>query len=47
MPAISRLSIRRYQNMQRNYVFLEEDVLSFDYVVEQWKKLREILLALA
>ena len=36
-----------YQNMQRNYVFLEEDVLSFDYVVEQWKKLREILLALA
>lgn len=26
-----------YQNMQRNYVFLEEDVLSFDYVVEQWK----------
>ena len=36
-----------YQNMQRNYVFSEEDVLSFDYVVEQWKKLREILLALA
>ena len=36
-----------YQNMQRNYVFLEEDVLSFDYVVEQWKKLREILFALA
>ena len=36
-----------YQNMQRNYVFSEEDVLPFDYVVEQWKKLREILLALA
>jgi len=36
-----------YQHMQRNYVFSEEDVLSFDYVVEQWKKLREILLALA
>ena len=35
-----------YQNMQRNYVFAEEDVLSFDFVVGQWKKLGEILLAL-
>ena len=35
-----------YQNMQRNYVFAEEDTLSFDFVVEQWKKLGEVLLAL-
>ena len=35
-----------YQNMQRNYVFAEEDSLSFDFVVEQWKKLGEVLLAL-
>ena len=35
-----------YQNMQRNYVFAIEDVLSFDFVVEQWKKLGEILFAL-
>lgn len=36
-----------YQNMQRNYVFSEEDVLPFDFVVEQWKKLGNILLVLA
>ena len=35
-----------YQNMQRNYVFAEEDALSFGFVVEQWKKLGEVLLAL-
>ena len=35
-----------YQNMQRNYVFAIEDVLYFDFVVEQWKKLGEILFAL-
>ena len=35
-----------YQNMQRNYVFAKEDVLPFDFVVEQWKKLGEILFAL-
>ena len=32
--------------MQRNYVFAIEDVLYFDFVVEQWKKLGEILFAL-
>ncbi len=32
--------------MQRNYVFAEEDTLSFGFVVEQWKKLGEVLLAL-
>lgn len=31
-----------YQNMQRNYVFAEEDALSFGFVVEQWKKLGEV-----
>ena len=35
-----------YQNMQRNYVFAEEDALSFGFVVEQWKKFGEVLLAL-
>ena len=39
-------STKDYQNMQRNYVFAEEDTLSFDFVVEQWKKLGEVLLAL-
>ena len=36
-----------YQNMQRNYVFAEEDTLPFDFIVEQWKKLGEILLIFA
>ena len=36
-----------YQNMQRNYVFAEEDTLPFDFIVEQWKKLGEVLLILA
>ena len=35
---IMRHFVRTYQNMQRNYVFAEEDALSFGFVVEQWKK---------
>lgn len=37
---------KNYQSMQQNYVFENEDVLSFDFVVEQWRKLGEVLLAL-
>ena len=37
---------KNYQSMQQNYVFENEDVLSFDCVVEQWRKLGEVLLAL-
>ena len=37
---------KNYQSMQQNYVFENEDVLSFGYVVEQWRKLGEVLLAL-
>lgn len=32
-----------YQSMQRNYVFLEKDILSFEYITEQWEKLKGIL----
>lgn len=32
-----------YQNMQRNYVFSEKDLLSFEFIISQWEKLREIL----
>lgn len=32
-----------YQNMQRNYVFSEKDLLSFEFVTSQWKKLYDIL----
>lgn len=32
-----------YQNMQRNYVFSEKDLLSFEFVTSQWKKLQDIL----
>lgn len=35
-----------YGNMQRNYVFAEEDVIPFDFAVEQWKNLREVLIVL-
>lgn len=32
-----------YQNMQRNYVFSEKDLLPFEFVTSQWKKLQEVL----
>ncbi len=32
-----------YQNMQRNYVFSEKDLLSFDFIIKQWKNLEYIL----
>ena len=32
-----------FQNMQRNYVFSEKDLLPFEFVISQWKKLRDIL----
>ena len=36
-----------YQNMQRNYVFAKEDVLPFDFVVEQWKNSERYCLRLS
>lgn len=32
-----------YQNMQKNYVFSEKDLLTFEFVISQWKKLQEVL----
>lgn len=32
-----------YQNIQRNYVFSEKDLLSFEFATGQWKKLQDIL----
>lgn len=32
-----------YQNMQRNYIFSEKDLLPFNTVTSQWKKLQSIL----
>lgn len=32
-----------YGNMQRNYVFSKKDLLSFEFIISQWKKLQEIL----
>ena len=32
-----------YQNMQKNYVFSEKDLLPFEFVTNQWKKLQDIL----
>ena len=32
-----------YQNMQKNYVFSEKDLLPFESVTNQWKKLQDIL----
>lgn len=32
-----------YQNMQKNYVFSEKDLLPFEFVTSQWKKLQDIL----
>ena len=32
-----------YQNMQKNYVFSEKDLLSFEFVIARWKKLQGIL----
>ena len=44
---IMRALRKDYQNMQRNYVFAEEDALSFGFVVEQWKKLERYCLRLS
>lgn len=35
-----------YRNMQKNYVFSEKDVLQFEFIISQWKKLQEILYKL-
>ena len=35
-----------YQSMQRNYVFVENDELPFEYIVAQWKELEKILVTL-
>ncbi len=35
-----------YLTMQKNYIFKEEDVLPFDYVIEQWGKLADRLIVL-
>lgn len=32
-----------YQNMQKNYVFSEKDLLLFEFVTSQWNKLHEVL----
>ncbi len=32
-----------YQSMQRNYIFSEKDLLTFEFVTSQWKRLRDIL----
>lgn len=32
-----------YQNMQKNYVFSEKDLLPFEFVTSQWNKLHEVL----
>ena len=32
-----------YQNMQKNYVLSEKDLLPFESVTNQWKKLQDIL----
>lgn len=32
-----------YQNMQKNYVFSEKDLLTFEFVISQWKKLQGVL----
>lgn len=32
-----------YQNMQKNYIFSEKDLLSFEFVISQWKKLQSVL----
>lgn len=35
-----------YQSMQRNYVFVEKDELTFEYIVTQWEELEKILVTL-
>ena len=35
-----------FQKMQRNYVFSDADILSKDFVIQQWKKLQNILYML-
>lgn len=34
---------KAYQNMQKNYVFSEKDLLSFEFVINQWQTLQGIL----
>jgi len=38
--------VRDYEKMQKNYVYSEKDVLSFEYITSQWNKLKNILLKL-
>ena len=35
-----------FQNMQKNYVFSEKDILPFEYVTQRWQDLRTTLLNL-
>lgn len=35
-----------FQKMQRNYVFNDADILSKDFIIQQWKKLQDILYRL-
>lgn len=32
-----------YTNMEKNYVFAEKDTLTFDFIINQWKRVRGIL----
>lgn len=32
-----------YTNMEKNYVFAEKDTLTFDFIINQWKRIRGIL----
>ena len=36
-----------YKSMQKNYVFDEKDTLSFEYIVNQWQKVKESLINLS
>lgn len=32
-----------YTNMEKNYIFAEKDTLTFDFIINQWKRIRGIL----
>ena len=38
--------VEAFQNMQKNYVFSEKDILPFEYVTQRWQDLRTTLLNL-
>lgn len=33
-----------YANMEKNYIFSEKDMLSFDFIIRQWERVKDILL---